>query len=66
MQQYFTSKGVEIVNATIKIRCNPMIQKGLENIYGAYGEVIEGYTFGYSDVQLIKEHIGGDCLLIGP
>lgn len=66
MQQYFTSKGVEIVNATVKIRCNPMIQKGLENIYWAYGEVIEGYTFGYSDVQLIKEHIGGDCLLIGP
>jgi acetylornithine deacetylase/succinyl-diaminopimelate desuccinylase-like protein len=28
--------------------------------------VEEGYTFGYSDVQFVKEYLGGDCLLIWP
>lgn len=66
MQQHFGKKGVEIVDVSLKIRCKPMIQNNLEEKYGVYGEVVEWYTFGYSDVQLIKEQLGGDCLLIGP
>ncbi|MEI6118751.1 MAG: hypothetical protein WCP92_06055 [bacterium] len=41
-----------------------MIQVGLEAKYAKYGTVENGATFGYSDIQLVKEHLGGDCLLI--
>gem|GEM_PF-2471791 len=41
-----------------------MIQSDIQDKYKEYGDVEEGYGFGYSDVQFIKEYIGGDCLLI--
>lgn len=66
MQEYFTQKWIEIIHVQMNVWYNPLIQIGLQEKYGKYGNVEEWYTFGYSDIQLIKEHIGGDCLLIGP
>lgn len=66
MQNYFKKKWVEIIDIEATSWYNPLIQTWLQEKYGAYGDVQEGYAFGYSDVQMIKEHIGGDCLLIWP
>jgi len=66
MQDHFGKKWIEIVEVQQKIRYNPLIQSWLEEKYAKYGSVVAGYTFGYSDVQLMKECIGGDCLLIWP
>ncbi len=66
MKDYFDKKWIEIISTKIKVRCNPMIQTGLKEKYEEYGEVEEGYTFGYSDIQFVKDSLGGDCLLIWP
>jgi len=66
MQEYFAEKEIKILNTNLKVRYNALIQTGLKEKYGSYGDVEEGYTFGFSDIQFIKEYIGGDCLVIWP
>ena len=66
MQEYFSKKWVEIINIQVISWYNPLIQVGLQEKYGSYGDVQEGYSFWYSDVQMIKESLGWDCLLIWP
>ena len=66
MQEYFDKKWIELIDIHTKIRYNPLIQVGLQEKYGKYGDVEEWYTFGYSDGQFVKEYIGWDCLLIWP
>lgn len=66
MKKYFTDKWIEIIDITKNIWYNPLIQSGLEKKYEKYGIVEPGFTFGYSDIQFIKEKIGGDCILIWP
>lgn len=66
MHNHFDTLWIEIIEIEQKIWYNPLIQSWLAEKYGAYGTVENGATFGYSDVQLVKENIGGDCLLIWP
>lgn len=66
MQEYFAEKEIKILDINPKVWCKPLIQTGLKEKYKSYGEVEEGYTFGFSDIQFIKEYMGGDCLLIWP
>lgn len=66
MYEYFGKKWVEVIDIQTKIWYNPLIQNELIEKYSKYGEVELWYTFGYSDIQLIKRYIGGDCLLIWP
>ncbi len=65
-QEYFTKKWIEIIHLQMNVWYNPLIQIGLQEKYNKYGDVEKGYEFWYSDIQLIKEYMGGDCLLIGP
>jgi len=66
MKTYFAETWIELIEIEQKIWYNPLIQVGLEAKYAKYGTVENGATFGYSDIQLVKEHLGGDCLLIWP
>ncbi len=66
MNYYFATQWIELIEIQKEIWYNPLIQSWLTEKYEKYGIVENGATFGYSDIQLIKETIGGDCLLIWP
>lgn len=66
MYDYFQKKWITVVDIHLITWYNPLIQIGLQEKYGMYGDVQEWYSFWYSDIQLIKEYIGWDCLLIWP
>lgn len=66
IQNYAQEKWIKIDNIQTKIWYNPLLQEWLLEKYSKYWETEEWYTFGYSDIQLAKEFIGGDCLLVGP
>lgn len=65
-QAYFIGQWVEIIDMKIHAMYPPLIQTILKTKYSKYGTVEEGLTFWFSDIQLIKDGIGCDCLLIWP
>lgn len=66
MYEYFEKKWIEIIDIKKKMWHNPLIQTELIKKYTKYGDAENGYTFGYSDIQLINEYIGWDCILVWP
>lgn len=65
-RNYLDKNWIKIISLEKKNWCYPLIQSDLLNKYSKYSKVESGLTFWYSDVQLIKEYIGWDCLLIWP
>ena len=74
--EYFKHRETEIKTASwikewltllkkdIKFWLSPLLQKHLESTYSKHGEINPWTEFGYSDIQMIKEHIWGDCIQV--
>jgi acetylornithine deacetylase/succinyl-diaminopimelate desuccinylase-like protein len=64
--EYFKEKNLNILDYKMKFWFNPLLQNEIIKKYNNYWETVISNTFWYSDIQMIKEKIGWDCIQIWP
>ena len=66
IEQYSSDNGIVIELMTCNFWLPSLSQKNISNRYTKFAEIDDGGTFWYSDIQMIQQYIGGDCILVWP
>ncbi len=66
IDQFCTQTGYTVNNVSINFWLGSLIQDEISRYYQQFSSVDTGTNSGYSDIQMINETLGGDCLQIGP